>query len=196
MGIQFESRLQFKMKAIIAFSAIIVAVSAQSGCDECKKGVDALVANLLLDKSLNLQLSLLNNLLCPMTEDPAGCVKGLNAHWKDVAKAVYPVFLESGAVCTDLGACGAKSFLAASATCEDCTNDLNGIAGLAVKRENVFEVISFLKGDGLCATSSDPAYCGQVVEKTMPFALPALAEVLALQGPAFCCSLSSEGLCC
>merc|ERR1712198_195051 len=178
MGIQFESRLQFKMKAIIAFSAIIVAVSAQSGCDECKKGVDALVANLLLDKSLNLQLSLLNNLLCPMTEDPAGCVKGLNAHW------------------TDLGACSAKSFLTASATCEDCTNDLNGIAGLAVKRENVFEVISFLKEDGLCATSSDPAYCGQVVEKTMPFALPVLAEVLALQGPAFCCSLSSEGLCC
>merc|ERR1712198_829291 len=163
---------------VVALACMVSAISADITCDECLAMAGKIRENMSDEKFVKDQTDLLAAVLCPMTEDPAGCTKGLNNQWAGIA-----------------GVCGKRSIMT-EATCEQCTDGMNGLASSLVERATVQEMIALLQGDALCATSADPAYCSEAVAKTIPFAMPVLGGIFMLRAPTFCCNFSTGGLCC
>merc|ERR1712055_1243490 len=71
-------------------------------CEECKAAVDGLVERLTSEASIEEQLAVLLDTICPEAADPAKCVEELSSGWAEIAAVMYPVFLESTKVCTML----------------------------------------------------------------------------------------------
>ena len=106
-------------------------------------------------------------------DDPAGCEAGLNAHWANIANAMYPVFLEGTSVCGQLSVCYVREW-----TCEECVDGVGQIAGIISDPATVESVVAFLKvgyvmsldsltdfifqGADFCGTTGDEATCGAV----------------------------------
>ena len=61
-----------------------------------------------------------------------------------LAATMYPVYLEPNRVCGAFGVCGLKS-ITREATCDQCTDGMNGLASLLVGRSTIQDVISFLQ---------------------------------------------------
>ena len=82
-------------------------------------------------------------------DDPAGCEAGLNAHWADIANAMYPVFLEGTSVCGQLSVCYVREW-----TCEECVDGVGQIAGIISDSATVEAVIAFLKVGHIMSVAS------------------------------------------
>merc|ERR1712071_62498 len=130
-------------------------------------------AYLLSAESIAVQISVLNDVVCSGAPDPAGCAKGVEAHWGDIGAAMYPVFLEASSVCGQLGACKKVNELVGEATGAD--------------------VITFLKGDAYCMGEEG---CGGYIDAFMPYAMPVLGATLEPEAEQLCCENSPSGVCC
>merc|ERR1711973_70956 len=197
MGILFDSEHQENMKtfATIALACLVSAIRADVTCDQCLEFGRKLAENFGMEYHVTEQTELLSAVLCPMDEDPAECRGYLKENWPAIAAAIYPVFLDPNRICGAFGVCGLKS-ITREATCDQCTDGMNGLASLLVDRATIQEITAFLQGDAFCATSEDPALCSQNIEETIPFAMPVLGGIFMIRAPPFCCNFSSDGLCC
>merc|ERR1719342_1282596 len=128
-----------------------------------------------------------------MQEDPASCVNEAPIKWPALAGAMYPVILEPTRVCTEIRVCepetkptnmDIKRF-----SCDECTSGVYELSSIFVHRETVIEMMEFLKGDGYCAATEDPAGCHAKVEAGLLSVMPMLSETTNILAPSFCCSL-------
>merc|ERR1740128_1298249 len=126
----------------LALLAVVGVARAEPTCDDCLTFAGNMQAYLLSAESIAVQISVLNNVVCSGAPDPAGCAKGVEAHWGDIGAAMYPVFLEASSVCGQLGACKKVN-------------------------ELVADVITFLKGDAYCMGEEG---CGGYIDAFMPYA--------------------------
>merc|ERR1712080_673610 len=90
---------------LLALSFFVASAQVIPTCDECKAAVDGLVTRLTSDASIDEQTTILISMLCPAVPDPQQCEDGLTVAWPEIGRAVYPKFLESTSVCTQLGSC-------------------------------------------------------------------------------------------
>ena len=147
---------------------------------------------LMSEASLAEQASILTTVLCPEAPDVAACETGINENWSAIGLAMYPVFLEAGAVCAELGAC--KKSLVSVPTCDECTGSVIMTSEIIKSDAKIMEIVEFLQNDWCPTTGSDT--CADNVAMLMPEAMPVLAGVLSDKSEEYCCTLSTSGVCC
>jgi len=177
----------------LALLAVVGVARAEPTCEDCLTFAGNMQAYLLSAESIAVQMSVFNENICPFLEDPAGCMKGVEAHWGDIAAAMYPVFLEANSVCKQLGACKKVNELVGEATCEDCLGGIAGLIFFISSDATVADVITFLKGDAYCMGE---ATCSSYIDAFMPAAMPTLGSALASEAEQLCCKVSTSGVCC
>merc|ERR1711872_33992 len=200
MGIIQEDLLNLHgstMKSFFALALVCLAstVRAEITCDDCQVFGGNMQAYLMSEESIAEQTELLVALLCPQLDDPAGCETGIRTWWAGIGAAMYPVFLEPGAVCGELGACKVKS-LVSEPTCDECIEGVMAVGSIIASDAKIAAIVEFLKGDDFCGTTPDLAGCGAYIDVTIPAAMPILGGVLVERSPEYCCTLSPSGVCC
>merc|ERR1712168_719277 len=191
MGSQFFKR--FNMKSLVAvFVALVFSVaSADYTCDDCKSFGGKLQGYFETEESIAEQTGDLIQALCPQAEDPAMCESVISEWWPKMSAVLVPKFLDPEVCCSQLGVCSLKSMLS-EPTCDECKNAMQGLSGLLMTQ--IDAMIVYLKGDALCGGSDET--CIQVVDILMPYAIPALSQLLTVRAPEYCCALSTNGICC
>jgi len=177
----------------LALLAVVGVARAEPTCDDCLTFAGNMQAYLLSAESIAVQISVLNDVICPGAPDPAGCMKGVEAHWGDIGAAMYPVFLEANSICESLGVCKAVNELVGKGTCEDCLGGIAAISALISAEETVADVMTFLKGDAYCMGE---AGCSTYIDAFMPAAMPTLGATLESEAEQLCCENSPSGVCC
>merc|ERR1712198_26404 len=195
MGIAILSRFSMTFLGAVGVAILASVVSAEITCDDCLVFSGNMQTHLMSAESVGEQTELLIGSLCPTSPDPAQCEEGFKYFWSQVAAAMYPVFLEPGSICGQLGACKVKT-LVGEPTCDECKGSMDALAKIIGSESQIDEVISFLKGDGLCAGSPYQAECEQFAELAMPYAMPVLAQLLIETADEHCCEQSPSGVCC
>merc|ERR1719154_894894 len=159
------------MKLFLLALACLASANGEVTCDECVASMGKLIERLSGDESIQEQIGILLGNICPGAEDPAACETGIGAAWPDIARAMYPVFLEGTAVCGQIMGCQLREW-----TCDECTGGLAAIG----------DVVPFLQGDAFCGQHTDQASCPDDVDRLMPLAMPILAAVLTETAPEIC----------
>merc|ERR1712080_78336 len=154
-------------------------------CDECKEAVDGLVTRLTSEASIEEQIGILVASLCPNSPDPEGCEEAWKTWWGEIANVMFPVFMESTKVCTELGICKILRDVR-DWTCEDCTNGINRIAEVIKDPATIADIVAFLQGDAFCGKHTDQANCPSDIEAYIPLAMPVLANVMAETAEELC----------
>merc|ERR1712226_1306436 len=147
------------MKLFLLALACLASANGEVTCDECVASMGKLVDRLTGDESIQEQIGILLGNICPGAEDPAACEAGIGAAWPEIARAMYPVYLEGASVCGQIMGCQLRDW-----TCDECTGGLAAIGG----------------------QHADQASCPDDVGRLMPLAMPILAAVLTETAPEIC----------
>merc|ERR1712198_36072 len=189
--------MQTSLLSFLLLTVLVYSVRADITCDECLEFGAKIQEVMMAQDSVTSQRDIMEYILCPMTEDPAGCYEHLDKAWPKIAAAIYPIFLEANAVCGAAGLWGAESMITTQeATCDQCTIGMYELAGYLTDRARVAEITELLQGDGYCASEEDAAACSVAVGQLMPYALPVISGIFYLRAPTFCCRYSTGNLCC
>ena len=101
--------------------------------------------------------------------------------WPEIARAMYPVYLEGASVCGQIMGCQLRDW-----TCDECTGGLAAIGAIIADPATIADVTTFLQGDAFCGQHADQASCPDDVGRLMPLAMPILAAVLTETAPEIC----------
>merc|ERR1719278_1446876 len=117
--------MKLPLTSLLALLALTPYTSAVPTCDECIAAMDGLVTRLTSDVSIEEQVGILLAAVCP--QDPEGqehCEMELPVSWPEIARLLYPFYLDSQVICNGLGSCVREW------TCEECTAGMETIAGM------------------------------------------------------------------
>merc|ERR1711936_307216 len=187
-SVQFILTISTSSTAIMKIFAIaLVAIMAFSTtwatptCEECVFAMDALVTRLTGEASIAEQISVMADTICPQSENPEDCLTRLTAAWPEIARLIYPRYLDGNTVCGALGSCKLREW-----TCEECTDGLVQIATIFVQQTYIDDIIAFLQGEAYWGAHTDHPTCTEDIAALMPAALPVLASLLTAQAPEIC----------
>merc|ERR1712226_1001034 len=93
------------MKLFLLALACLASANGEVTCDECVASMGKLVDRLTGDESIQEQIGILLGNICPGAEDPAACEAGIGMAWPEIARAMYPVYLEGASVCGQIMGC-------------------------------------------------------------------------------------------
>jgi len=159
---------------MLALLSLLALTSAVPTCDECISAMDGLVTRLTSDASIEEQVGILLAAVCP--QDPEGqehCEAELPLSWPEIARLLYPFYLDSQVICAGLGSCVREW------TCEECTAGMETIAAMMEDPTLIAAAVQMLQGEAYCGTfHPDHAECPEDVAFLVPASVPVLAAVL------------------
>merc|ERR1711971_1246851 len=105
------------MVALFFFAILVPSLAIDLECDDCITLIDSFVDLSVTDDSIVQQQALITMEICPDADlgppdAHPNCEKFTEHHWPDLARFVFPIFLNSTFICTDVvGSCfSSKSF--------------------------------------------------------------------------------------
>merc|ERR1719495_354033 len=180
------------MKAVLLLPAVIscllggTSALAEVTCEECTSATADLIERLLSEDSIAEQIAIVGAVVCPATEDPAGCEAYLAAWWEDAADCLFN-FIAASNPCASLGVCArAPGAPVRSWTCEECEDILGRLAAYLESEETVAAGVELLQGDCFCGAEGHTADCPDIIGSLVPKAMPVLASVLTEQTTELC----------
>merc|ERR1712212_1220579 len=135
----FLSSAATAMVALFLLAILVPALAIDLECDDCITLIDSFVDLSVTDDSIVQQQALITMEICPDADlgppdAHPNCEKFTEHHWPDLARFVFPIFLNSTFICTDVvGSCfssnSVKGVSKREIGCADCTQALDYMAG-------------------------------------------------------------------
>merc|ERR1712107_122917 len=177
--------LFFDLAMLVHFflALFVPALAIDLACDDCITLIDSFVNLSVADEAIVEQQALITMEICPEADlgppdAHPNCEKFTEHHWPDLARYVFPIFLNSTFICTDVvGSCFSSGkvsgVFSAEIGCADCTQALGYMAGfLALPQTGVPE--------------GDTIFCIDYSRVVIPQALPLLAPTASAQQEDIC----------
>ena len=180
---------------------LLAALAAVSGsgvrevsCDECQTAAAKLADHLLSEHSIEEQMQILKEVVCPQVHSLAtrskskylhlqlpadvDCEGILDMWFADMASCIYNHFILEQDVCSLLGICSKFRSIVGEWTCEECADILARTAEYMAREETIAEGVSYLQGECFCGQPGHSDQCQDLVATVIPMAMPVLAGAL------------------
>jgi len=180
----------------ITFLLVLLTIHTSSGqdvsCEDCMTIVDGFKNFTIYGESIIFEQGVILTQVCPGAglgdeDDHPNCEKFTAHHWKDLAEALFPIFIHPDYVCTrDLGVCPSSGLR--EVDCDACKMVTEQIGTFLVQEENMVEMVSFLESD-FCENgvpTGDIEFCKDYAKIVLPQTL----EFLSTVAKALTCSMS------
>lgn len=170
-------------------------------CDDCKFYGDTLEGYLVTEISKAEQTQMIIENLCPGASNVTSCATGIRNWWAAIADVMYPQFFNGQSVCFKLGVCPDKNATWGTAVeltdpnCSPCTDYMDNLAELLNIEQTTIDIMTFLSGAGFCGQTSDPVYCAEAINTSMPQIIPIISNNFSQRKVEYCCSMSDGQVC-
>merc|ERR1712130_594403 len=199
MGTVFFLSSSATMVKLFLFAFLVPSLAIDLQCDDCISLIDSFVDLSVADDSIVQQQAVITLEICPDADlgppdAHPNCEKFTEHHWPDLARFVFPIFLNSTFICTDVvGSCfePSKSFKALSEReigCADCTQALDYMAGFFALPQTGQQMADFLAGTWCTSgvPEDDATFCVDYTQIVIPKALPMFAPTDTAQQEDIC----------
>merc|ERR1711962_1741897 len=180
------------------FALFVPALAIDLACDDCITLIGSFVNLSVADVAIVEQQALIIMEICPEADlgppdAHPNCEKFTEHHWPDLARFVFPIFLNSTFICTDVvGSCFSSGKVSgvpsAEIGCADCTQALDYMAGFLALPQTGEQMAEFLVSTW-CSTGvpeGDTIFCIDYSRVVIPQALPLLAPTASAQQEDIC----------
>jgi len=186
------------MVALFFFAILVPSLAIDLECDDCITLIDSFVDLSVTDDSIVQQQALITMEICPDADlgppdAHPNCEKFTEHHWPDLARFVFPIFLNSTFICTDVvGSCFSsesfKDLPEREIDCADCTQALDYMAGFFALPQTGQQMAEFL-ASSWCNSGvpeDDATFCVDYSRGVIPQALPMFAPTDTTQQQDIC----------